>query len=148
MRNANERPNAPAMSDPDPWWQGLTEKQRRFVEAFAANGGNGMDAARQAGYSRPKQEGARVLENAGIQAAIERLRLSQTNAAIATREERQAFWTALLRGEEPCEYRDRLKASELLGKCQGDFLERRELSWPGGVPLLVQVLWGDDDGGD
>jgi hypothetical protein len=42
--------------------------------------------------------------------------------------ERQQFWTAVLRGEESAEMKDRLKASELLGKCQGDFIERVESS--------------------
>ena len=42
---------------------------------------------------------------------------------IASREERQTFWTAILRDPET-ELRDRLRASELLGRSEGDFLER------------------------
>jgi hypothetical protein len=55
---------------------------------------------------------------------LERLRESTTSQAIATREERQSFWTAMMRGEEPGEPKDRLKASELLGRSQGDFIDR------------------------
>lgn len=109
------------MSD---WWDGLTEKQRLFIEAYSSNGGNAMGAARQAGYARPQQQGAENMEKPGIKAALECLRRSQTSKAIATREERQSFWTAIMRGEEPCDYKERLKASELLGKCQGDFIDR------------------------
>lgn len=128
------------------WNTGLTERQRRFCEAFAANGGNAMDAARQAGYARPAQEGARLLENAGIRAALEALRKSTTSAAIATREERQALWTAILRGQEPDRgglppsIKDRLKASELLGKAQADFIDRLRHEGEDGMPLSVRVV--------
>jgi len=107
-----------------PWWDGLTELRRRFVEAYCSNGGNALDAAAAAGYKQPHPEGARLLQSATVIQAIERLRLATTNAAIATREERQSFWTAMMRGEEPGEPKDRLKASELLGKSQGDFIDR------------------------
>ncbi len=111
------------MSD---WWEGLSERQRLFCEAFAENGGNALQAAKSAGYSRPDPEGARQLGKARIVEAIERLRTDKTTSAIATREERQAFWTAIMRGDEPGEMKDRLKASELLGRSQGDFLDRIE----------------------
>jgi phage terminase small subunit len=105
------------------WHEGLTEKQRRFCEAYSANGGNAMRAATEAGYARPKQEGSRMLENAGIRTALELLRQETTNTAIATREERQSFWTSVIRdGDE--DMRNRLKASELLGRSQTDFVER------------------------
>lgn len=44
---------------------------------------------------------------------------------IANVRERQMFWTDMLRNED-IQPKDRLKASELLGKSQGDFLERHE----------------------
>lgn len=45
---------------------------------------------------------------------------------IATRLERQEFWTSVLRSEDES-MKDRLKAAELLGKSEGDFLERIEM---------------------
>lgn len=129
----------PRLTD-DQWWDGLTEKQRRFCEAFAENGGRAVPAAEEAGYSRPDPEGARLLGNARVKAALERLRLSTTSQKIATREERQAFWTAMMRGEEPGEPKDRLKASELLGKSQGDFIERHEHSQSGPVSLTLSLV--------
>lgn len=110
----------------EPWYAGLTtERQRKFCEAFSANGGNAFAAAREAGYAKPKQEGRRLLENAGIASAIEALRQATTNAAIATREERQAFWTEVMKSTNEA-MRDRLKASDLLGRSQADFIERVE----------------------
>ena len=42
---------------------------------------------------------------------------------------------------------DRLKASELLAKSEGDFLERRELTGPNGSPLhppQIKVVFSDE----
>lgn len=108
------------------WFDGLTEKQRRFVEVFASNGGNAMAAARAAGYSNPQQEGYRQIEKAGIRQAIEIMRKAITSKSIMTREERQSFWSAVARGETDAGMNERLRASELLGKSQADFLDRVE----------------------
>jgi phage terminase small subunit len=107
------------------WHTGLTEKQRKFCEAFAANGGNALQAAKAAGYAVPIQQSGENMKKPEIQAALEQLRKSTTNDAIATREERQRTWTAFMRDKllSPVE---RMKASELLGKAQGDFIERVE----------------------
>jgi phage terminase small subunit len=74
-----------------PWHEGLTELQRRFCEVYAANGGNAMAAASEAGYRKPRQQGSENLEKPGIIAALSRLREATTSAAIATREERQSL---------------------------------------------------------
>ena len=116
------------------WHEGLTEKQRRFCEAYSSNGGNALDAARRAGYATPHPEGQRMLQKASIREALEKLREKTTSEAILTREERQAYWTRVIRGEEqdadgrPPAMRDRLRASELLARSQGDFLDRAEVS--------------------
>jgi phage terminase small subunit len=114
----------------------LTEKQRRFVEAYMGEAaGNGTQAARLAGYAGTDLTLADVassnLRKPDVAAAIaERV---ADDPAISTRKERQAFLTAVQRGDEPAEMPDRLKAVQLLGKMQGDFIERIEinatLSW-------------------
>lgn len=51
----------------------MTGKQRLFVEYYCGiSNGNALDAARQAGYSSPHPEGARLLQNATIRAEIEK----------------------------------------------------------------------------
>jgi len=133
------------------WHDGLTEKQRRFVEAYAANGGNATKAAETAGYKKPHPQGAQTLRIVTVQQAIEALRESTTKKSIATREQRQEFWTRVMLGEEtiedpetgkkqPHRMSDRLKAAELLAKAQGDFIERREVTGKdGGALRIVQV---------
>ena len=121
------------------WHKGLTEKQRRFVEAFTASG-NATEAARRAGYRYPQAQGAETLRRPAVAAAIEALRAEETAAAIAERHERQAYWTAVMRGEPDAEgnrptISERLRASEILGKAQGDFIERREVTGQGAVEL-------------
>ena len=109
----------------DVWHKGLTERQRRFCEAYSSNGGNALASAREAGYKQPTVQGMENLKKPSIVAALEKLRANHSNAAIATREERQSFWTRIM-NDDGEDMRHRLKASELLGKSQADFLERHE----------------------
>lgn len=120
------------------WHAGLTEKQRRFVEAHSSNGGNATAAARSAGYKQPLPQGCENLKKPSIQAAIEALRQEVTSEAIASREQRQTFWTEVMR-DDGVEMRDRLRASELLGKSQGDFIARLEHSGAGIAPVVFCV---------
>lgn len=109
----------------------MTGKQRKFVEAYMASG-NATEAARQAGYAHPNTAGPRLLVNDGIAAELEERQ--QKDPAVATREERQQFWSDVMRGvavgvegsKLTPDLNQRLKASELLGKTGGDFVERSE----------------------
>ena len=126
------------------WHDELTERQRRFCEAYAATA-NATQAARIAGYSKPHPQGAENLQKPTVARALEALRQETTAAAIAEREERQAWWTAVMRGE-PAEdgtvptISERLRASEILGKAQGDFVERRKVTGRDGGPIEAQGL--------
>lgn len=58
--------------------------------------------------------------------------LEKQTKLIATRHERQQFWTNVLQDKLPgveVALRDRLKASELLARSEGDFIERRKLEF-------------------
>ena len=101
----------------------LTTKQKAFVAAYR---GNAAEAARIAGYSpkwADRQAHTLMEKNGEIADAIREREKERTDSMIATREERQTFWTSVLRDPET-ELRDRLRASELLGKSEGDFLEK------------------------
>lgn len=120
------------------WFEGLTERQRKFCEAYSANGGNQTKAAEFAGYANPEPRAAELVRNSKIINALEMLRCATTAASIATREERQSFWTQAMR-DEARELKDRLKASELLGKSQADFIDRKEITGKDGSPLVAEV---------
>lgn len=121
----------------------LTRKHRLFVEAYAGDPAMAMIAAGYVGVPEYlKEMGEQLLSNPIIQEAIkERSRyMAKTFRAIADREERQALLTSWMRNEDPHrkEERDangapippgnlpenmRIKALELLGKSEGDFVE-------------------------
>lgn len=115
----------------------LNARQRRFVEAYT---GNATEAAKVAGYS-PKtaySNGARLLKNDDVAAAIRERETQRTASLIANREQREIFWSSVMNdGKELMKHR--LKASELLGKAGGDFVTRTEVSGPGGSPLHVSA---------
>ena len=100
----------------------LTTKQRRFIEAYT---GNAKQAATAAGYSEKTSysAGQRLLKNVDIQEAIRSREEQRRSELIADRVKRQIFWTAIMNDESES-MTARLKASELLAKSEGDFLER------------------------
>jgi len=120
----------------------LTTKQQRFADFYD---GNGYEAAKKAGYKGSYDVLAHIAEDnlkkVHIAIAIANREKKRNNPHIAIREERQAFWTRVARGEElqkvvigtgenkriveiPPKMADRLRASELLGKSEADFIER------------------------
>ena len=101
----------------------LTVKQRRFIEAYE---GNATKAAIAAGYSpkwADRQAHTLMEKNGEIKEAIRSREEQRRSELIADRVKRQIFWTAIMRDESES-MTARLKASELLAKSEGDFLER------------------------
>ncbi len=131
----------------------FTVKQQRFIDAYE---GNATEAARKAGYSKKTAEamGHENLRKPHIAEAIKKREEKRGNKAIATREERQEFWTKALNGEIvekvpviktvdgervyvieeiPPKMSDRLKASELLGRSEADFVDRHQVDFKGNL---------------
>jgi hypothetical protein len=126
----------------------INNKQRLFCEAYC---GDEVSAMRIAGYEGTdtflSARGKELLAQPLIREAIAQRSkyIASTTKIIATREERQAFWTSLMRNEDPNAKPSfnekgvskppedlplpmRLKASELLGKSETDFLERVDIN--------------------
>lgn len=139
--------------------RGLTEKQRRFVEAYTGPAqGNATAAARAAGYSGDDRalavRGAETVRNRKVADAIAEMTAAVRKAAIMTAEERQTWLTSVVNGEvpdsvlvdgvpmeAPAKLKDRLTASEQLSKMQGSYTEKREVEHTGAV---VQVYLPDN----
>lgn len=133
----------------------LTPKQQRFVDVWD---GNGTEAARKAGYKGNDNTlcsvGKENLRKPHILQAIKDREAKRRSSLIATREERQQFWTAVLRdeiGDEPQDIKDRLRAAELLGKSEGDFIDRKEITGANGGPIetkqqIIDNLLAEVDG--
>lgn len=105
----------------------LNEKQKRFVEAYTGPAeGNATKAARMAEYAHPDTQGPRLLEHVGVREAILAARKPRSLRAILTRERRQELLSNIAEDDGNEETKDRIKAIEVLGKMQGDFIERHE----------------------
>ena len=98
----------------------LSEKQKLFVDLWT---GEQTETARMAGYSDFRKAGNLCMNNANICQLIRAKRDAEIEPYIASRKERQKFWTETMRDQD-VNIRDRLKSSELLGKSEGDFIER------------------------
>ena len=104
---------------------GLTHKQQAFIDNYS---GNATEAAKRSGYSEATaySAGQRLLKRPEITEAIRKREQERQAYNIATRERCFEFWTQIM--ENPDEQtRDRLKASELLAKAEGDFIDRVNL---------------------
>jgi phage terminase small subunit len=99
----------------------LNSRQRKFVNVYT---GNATEAARLAGYSGNANTlhvtGHDLLRNPTIKAAIDAREKTMLEPIIATRHNRQMFWTSVM-NDKTVDLNVRLKASELLGKSQADF---------------------------
>jgi phage terminase small subunit len=108
----------------------LNAKRAAFVREYLKDL-NATQAAIRAGYSAKTAYsiGGRLLKEVEVAQAISKKQTHLDGKAIATRVERQQFWTRVLLGmEEDAKMADRLKASELLGKSEADFTDKLEHS--------------------
>lgn len=122
-------------------WDKLTTKQRAWVDYYKS-GMNAVEAARQAGYKDPEQAAYENKRKLAFFIADRDAVLEQPR--IATMEELNAFWTDVVRSENPkISMKDKLKASELRAKAAGGFLERVELSGHEPVKIIVDIPDGE-----
>lgn len=117
----------------------MTDKQELFILEYQQDH-NATQAAIRAGYS-PKtaySQGQRLLKDPEVKTAIEADLTARKSELIATREQRQQLWTEIMydTGQST---RDRLRASELLGKSCGDFIERIETKNEAVLDMRAQV---------
>jgi hypothetical protein len=99
----------------------LTIKQQRFVDVYD---GDIKNAAVKAGLAYPYCR--RLMTFGYIKSAIRNREDTKRNNKIATRQERQEFWTKIMRGKvsKSLSNGDKMRASELLGKSEMDFVEK------------------------
>lgn len=135
----------------------LTNKQLTFIDAYLGEAKmNAAQAARIAGYKHPETQGAENLRK--LRPWIDKVMNERHSNAIATQEEIQKFFTAVVRGEVkeevvsnngkilevPASTKDRLKAAECMGRAYGMFTERKEISGN----LNIEIGMGDYDEDD
>ena len=116
----------------------LTDKHQKFVDLWT---GNATETATLAGYADARNAGKRALKNAYICTQIKEKRAKELKPLIMDRYDRQKLWTDIAKMESEAT-KDRLKASELLGRSEGDFLDRLEANVS--QPPSIKVVFSDD----
>ena len=121
------------------------ESVRLFVEHYMANGGNAAAAYRAThpncrSVNAAYAASSRLLRSVKVKQMLEARR--STDGHIMTREERQQFWSDIARGVYPeAGLRERRRASETLGKSQGDFVEQHEIR----ADVEYHLTWDDQE---
>lgn len=104
----------------------LTEKRRRFVLAYVQSG-NASEAAREAGYAKPMQEGHSLLRNHEVMAAISALTAPKEASRIATTEQLHERMSDIAMGLiEESRPSDMVAATKLLLTCRGELVKKHE----------------------
>lgn len=105
----------------------MNQRKRAFCEAYLLSG-NATKAAVEAGYSSKtaRSIGQRLLTFADVQEYLEQRNKEISAANTADVEEIRRFWTATMR-DGRAKTGERLKASELLAKSYGAFLDRADI---------------------
>lgn len=116
----------------------LSVRMRKFAVVYD---GNGVAACELAGYKGSKatlaQQAYRLLRNPDVKAIIDSREEGLLARLTLTRTERQELWSEIAVDPE-AKHRDRLKASELLGKAFGDFTEKLEVKVDGSFAELLK----------
>ena len=100
------------------------ERLKKLVQVYLSNGMVKSTALEEAGYSRSYSRtlGLKLYDNIRVQTAIKAEAAKTRAESIATRKQRQEFWTAIMQ-DATANNADRLRASEILGKSECDFVD-------------------------
>jgi phage terminase small subunit len=122
----------------------ITAKQKMFADEYIKTG-NAKQSYISAGYSArgnaAEANASRLLRNDKVLAYIKRRNQEIDKDTIADMQEVKEFWTNMLRNRA-ADPKDRLKASELIAKTNGAFLDRVEHS--GSIVTIVDDIDGED----
>lgn len=102
----------------------MNSKQQLFISEYLTDF-NATQAAIRAGYSvrSAGSIASELLKKPDIQQALQATITARNNNLIADREERKRFWSRVMLDENE-NMKHRLKASELLAKSEGDFIQQ------------------------
>lgn len=119
----------------------LTVKQKAFCDYYLMSG-NATQSAIKAGYSEASayQIGHENLNKVEIKKYLQSKNKELDKELIADMNEVQAFWAETMRNEE-YKIDERLRASDLIARSNGAYLERVEQSGQ----LNLKVEWLDED---
>lgn len=102
------------------------QQHELFCQFVTQVGVSRAEAARRAGYApaNANRQAHRIMQMPAVQERIRELQERNADAAGVLNEELTAFWTGVMKNEGE-NMKNRLKASELIGKSLGMFVEKR-----------------------
>ena len=141
----------------------LNEKQKAFCDFYieSLNATESYRKAYDCSYNTARTNGARLLTNANIKKYIDDIMQSKDESRIASQDEILQILTDIARGiteEEVVQFsqlgeelrttrkptiKDRMKASELLGKRYRLFVDKVEMEGSKGVSINIDIPRGD-----
>lgn len=123
----------------------LTPKQQAFADYYIQTG-NATESAIKAGYSQKtaKETGYENLTKPHLQQYIEKKQKELESSRMADMTEVREFWTEVMRDIDS-ELKDRLKASEMIAKTSGAFLNKVEMQTTGEQTITVTITDDDDE---
>lgn len=143
----------------------ISQQERLFIEAYEED--RGIPALEIAGYQGSESQLNKILaqllsRTEILQAIKERDRfVKKTNTIVADRHERQSFWSEIMRNKDPhaIEEKDefgvpkipniplqhRLRASEMLAKSEGDFVDNVNVQGNLTISDLIQKSFAIED---
>jgi hypothetical protein len=114
-----------------------SDKVKRYIAVYDGDVEKAADVAGLSyGYCR------NLMTKCDILKVIEDRNVATNSPLIATRQRRQEFWTETMEDDKG-EMKDRLRASELLGKSEADFTEKVDHSSKDGSmtpPTTIQIM--------
>ncbi len=129
----------------------MTEKQRRFCDAYLANGCNATQAAIEAGYRKKtaRSVGSENLTKPDISAYLSEQIRKMHSSKIASADEILSFLSSVAMGEEketvvasngkvvevPVSMQNRMKASDMILRAHGRY--NQSLNITGSVPVVI-----------
>ncbi len=124
----------------------LTPKQQAFADYYIQTG-NATEAARMAGYKGKNlnKVASENLTKLDIQQYIAEKQKELESNRMADMTEVREFWTEAMRNAENT-MKDRLKASEMIARTSGAFLDKVEMKTTGEQNITVTIM--DDDDAD
>lgn len=125
----------------------LTPKQQAFADYYIQTG-NATESYKKAYESCKKDETARanasrLLTNANVIAYVEEKQKELESSRMADITEVREFWTEAMRNPNNT-MKDRLKASEMIARTSGAFLDKVEMKTTGEQTITVTITDDDD----
>jgi len=106
----------------------FTEKERAVINLVAAGINDVVKACRMAGYDNPAKKAQELLSRDDFYFAIEKSADPEADVVVKSQTARKRFWARIMNDPETSP-KDKIRASELLAKASGDFVDQVKVNF-------------------